>query len=352
MHDRNGNMTLMPGLKGKFDAWNRLVEVCDASDVSTARYDYNGRDQRIKKTTGDVVTKSFFNEKWQELESHTVQEASASVYVWGVRYIDDLVLRQRGNERLYSLADPNWNVVALTNTSGMVQERMRYDAFGTVTWLDSAFATKTNSDFAWNRTFTGQVLDSESSMMLYRNRYYHAGLGRFVTRDPIGYEAKDVNLFRYVSNEPLRKIDPLGTTSWGDWWNTRCCAGVSYDRRTHCCEDDTVVERVNMWRCHRPIYPGETGFNTWFHLHSYICCAGINEDCYNMTWGVKEGDSIPEEPNTSYENCNHYKVCPANYDECCNAPIAPWSYNPWPIPFVMKTCNTWSRGCVSGGIRQ
>jgi RHS repeat-associated protein len=94
---------------------------------------------------------------------------------------------------------------------------MRYDAFGKVTWLDSAFATKANSAYNWNRTFTGQVLDAETGLMLYRNRFYHTGLGRFVQRDPIGYEANDVSLYRYVGNGATRWVDPMGFRSWSEW---------------------------------------------------------------------------------------------------------------------------------------
>jgi len=61
-HDENGNRTVMPGMKNKYDAWNRLVEVRDSSDVLIAKYDYNGLNHRIRKTVGGVVTESFFNE--------------------------------------------------------------------------------------------------------------------------------------------------------------------------------------------------------------------------------------------------------------------------------------------------
>jgi len=207
-HDRNGNMTIMPGLRGVYDGWNRLVEARNASNVLIARYDYNGLNQRVRRAVGSVVTTSFFNAAWQELEA--VTGGQATVNIWGQRYVDDLVLRERGNERLYSLADPNWNVVATTNASGTVQERMRYDAFGRITWLNAAFAVKAGTDFAWNRAFTGQVLDSETGMMLYRNRFYHTGLGRFVLRDPIGYEGKDVNVYRYVVNNSCNSTDAHG----------------------------------------------------------------------------------------------------------------------------------------------
>jgi len=225
-HDRNGNMSVMPGLRGVYDAWNRMVEVRNASNVLLATYGYNGLNQRVRKTVGNVVTTSFFNREWQELESTTSN--TTSVYVWGQRYIDDLLYRDKGQERLYALADPNWNVVAITNAVGAVQERIRYDGFGKITWQDANFATKGSSGFAWNRTFTGQVLDAESGLMLYRNRFYHTGLGRFVHRDPIGYEAGDVSLYRYVGNQPDGWLDPMGLRTWGEWarqtWDAVCKA--------------------------------------------------------------------------------------------------------------------------------
>lgn len=207
-YDANGNMTLMPGLKGKYDAWNRLVEVRDSIGNQIATYEYNGANQRIKKTVGNIVTKSFFNEKWQELESQT--GIDQMTYVWGLRYIDDLVYREKDAERLYSLTDPNWNIVALTDSTGTVVERMKYDAFGKITWLDRDFDLKNDSGFEWNRTFTGQVLDIETGLMLYRNRFYHPSLGIFVSRDPIKYYSFDVNLFRYIKNIPSLHTDSMG----------------------------------------------------------------------------------------------------------------------------------------------
>jgi hypothetical protein len=49
-HDRNGNMTVMSGLQGKYDAWNRLVEVRNSSNILLATYAYNGINQRVTRT--------------------------------------------------------------------------------------------------------------------------------------------------------------------------------------------------------------------------------------------------------------------------------------------------------------
>jgi RHS repeat-associated protein len=119
-------------------------------------------------------------------------------------------LRERGIERLYSLADPNWNVIAICDSTGSIMERTRYNAFGMITWLDANFNTKNNSNYDWNRTFTGQVLDCETELMLYRNRYYSTELGRFVQKDPIEYDAGDVNIYRYIFNRSENHFDSSG----------------------------------------------------------------------------------------------------------------------------------------------
>jgi RHS repeat-associated protein len=127
-----------------------------------------------------------------------------------LRYIDDLVLREKGEERLYSLADPNWNVIAICNVSGDVQERYMYDAFGKRNVFDADFTAKTGTTFNWNRAFTGQVIDIETSLMLYRERYYNVLLGRFVTRDPINYEDDSCNIYRYIKNQSTSYVDSMG----------------------------------------------------------------------------------------------------------------------------------------------
>jgi RHS repeat-associated protein len=127
-----------------------------------------------------------------------------------LRYIDDLVLREKGTEILYSLADPNWNVIAICDQTGNIQERYTYDAFGKQNIFDANFTTKTTTDFNWNRTFTGQVLDKETGLMLYRNRFYHVGLGRFVVRDLFEYSAGDINIYRYVRNKSIVYRDQEG----------------------------------------------------------------------------------------------------------------------------------------------
>ena len=59
-------------------------------------------------------------------------------------------------------------------------------------------------------TYTGRELDGESGLYYYRARYYDPQTGRFLSEDPIGFDAGDQNLYRYVANNPITFVDPDG----------------------------------------------------------------------------------------------------------------------------------------------
>jgi RHS repeat-associated protein len=76
--------------------------------------------------------------------------------------------------------------------------------------LDANFGTRNATAIGNSIIYTGRQIDWETGLFYYRNRHYHAQLGGFVSRDPIGYESLDVNLYRYVFDNPLTHTDPSG----------------------------------------------------------------------------------------------------------------------------------------------
>jgi len=160
IYSRAGNMTTMPqpaspasSYSATYDAWNRLVEIADgANTVSEFAYDAAKRRIVQKSFVSGTLNETrhlYYTEpsRWQVVEERVGTSTSANrQFVWGLRYIDDLVLRDRdteGNgtldERLYSLQDANWNVTGLINTSGTVQQRFLYTAYGLPVFLSSSF---------------------------------------------------------------------------------------------------------------------------------------------------------------------------------------------------------------------
>jgi len=83
-----------------------------------------------------------------------------------------------------------------------VQNEYTYEPFGT--------ATETGSD-ANPFQYTGRENDG-TGLYYYRERYYHPGLSRFISEDPLDFAAGDSNLYRYVLDNPTNLTDPLGLT--------------------------------------------------------------------------------------------------------------------------------------------
>jgi RHS repeat-associated protein len=52
--------------------------------------------------------------------------------------------------------------------------------------------------------------NDDIGLYCYRARYYHPGVQRFISEDPIGLFGGDTNLSGYVANSPLAFTDPLG----------------------------------------------------------------------------------------------------------------------------------------------
>jgi RHS repeat-associated protein len=55
----------------------------------------------------------------------------------------------------------------------------------------------------------GYYTDSETGLCLLENRYYDAGTGRFLNRDPIGYAGGE-NLYNAFGSNPVNEVDPSG----------------------------------------------------------------------------------------------------------------------------------------------
>jgi RHS repeat-associated protein len=216
-YDANGNMTALPqpnvltdSYTATWDAWNRLVKLADAGST-VAEYQYDGLNRRTAKVVAGTTRHDYFSDQWQTLEERTGSSASADrQFVWGQRYVDDLVLRDRSSERLYALQDALFSVVALTNNSGVVQERFAYQPYGESEPLDPDFSPYSGTDFNWETRFTGRELDLESNLQINRRRYLHFQLGEWTARDPVEYKSSSLNLYAYVDNSPLNGTDPAG----------------------------------------------------------------------------------------------------------------------------------------------
>jgi len=125
--------------------------------------------------------------------------------------VDEILAMIDSSGAHYHHHDALGNVIALTNSSGALGETYRYDAFGKATVTNASTSVTADTSFFGNRIlYTGGEWVAEARLYDYRNRVYSAALGRFMQTDPILFEAGDVNVYRYVGNNPALLVDPDG----------------------------------------------------------------------------------------------------------------------------------------------
>jgi RHS repeat-associated protein len=115
------------------------------------------------------------------------------------------------------------NVAFVLDGNGVGFEKYSYDAFGKVTITDWAGNVRTTSQYGNRFMFTGREYLTEIGIYDYRHRFYQPELGRFLQSDPKGFDAGDMNLFRYCADDPVNRTDPDGTIdSWSRlmWWQS------------------------------------------------------------------------------------------------------------------------------------
>jgi RHS repeat-associated protein len=261
-HDAAGNMTTIPqpknlaaGYSAKYDAWNRLVSLNDGSDdVQVNEYDGNHR-RIVRDETGGSGDKlypknskpSYYNENWQcpicQRTKERVEDGSGidpdpvKQYAYHPYYIDAVACvwydenhDDADIERYHFLHDANFNVVAITNTSHDVVERYHYSPYGEVTHLEANYSVKTTQASSIGNEFlyTGRRLDPETGLQYSRWRYYISPLGRWATRDPIGYAGSPHNLYEYVDGTPVNIVDPSG--QWCESGTVQGCENACWAR--------------------------------------------------------------------------------------------------------------------------
>jgi len=220
-----------------YDEKNELLTATHKPTTSgsvdlTATYTYDAFGNRIESdvwqaSTGVVTTKfamdgwnpalagSTGNSNWNVLADLTSTGAVETRYLRG-DVVDQLFARFSYSGGTFT---PNWyltdmrgSVRYVINDSATVLDAIRYDGFGNIT-------TETNSTYRGRYAWTGRELDVETGLQYNRGRYYNAKIGKWMSQDPLGFDAGDSNLYRYVRNEPDRATDPSGYGPFDEWPN-------------------------------------------------------------------------------------------------------------------------------------
>ncbi len=235
-YDTKGNLSQDDNLRALvWDFDNRLKSTTLGGDSASYTYDALGR--RVSKNVNGTITvyvcmvvaqQGFSG--GQVCAEYAGSAAAANPqqkYVYG-SYIDEPLMKIDGAEgKLYYHTNRLFHVQALTDGAGAIVEGYQYDAYGRQTvftnaggdaqWFtsDDTSAVAGASALGNPYMYTGRRFDPETGLFYYRARYFSSELGRFVSRDPIGYEAGSLGLYEYVGGNSYFWIDPFGLEQQG-----------------------------------------------------------------------------------------------------------------------------------------
>ncbi len=212
VYDGNGNPTTYAGTAMTYDPENRLTSV---GTVMTAGYRADGL--RAWKETSAGRTYFLYDGYDIVCELDNAGNVTAA-NTWGA---NGLISRRAGGNSTFYTFDERGTTSQRHDASGNVITSHMADAFGTF-----ASSSATTDPYAGFGSQWGYYKDWETGFQLLGHRYYDAGTGRFVTRDPIGYEG-GINLYGYVGNSPTGWIDPDGLKRKRDFSGLIALGGIA-----------------------------------------------------------------------------------------------------------------------------
>ena len=200
-YDGNGNMRFEKDGSGavlkeyQWDQQNRLVKALLGTHESDYFYDGESRRVRIKELESGTQTK---DETFVWCGSRICQKRSGSTVQRN--YFEQGF--EEGTADYSYTRDHLGSVREVVGSDGTtVASRTSYDPWGKSTGTGAGAL----ADFG----FTGHYFDRPTGLDLTRHRGYDPGLGRWLSRDPIGLRA-GTNVYGYVDQNPILFIDSTG----------------------------------------------------------------------------------------------------------------------------------------------
>ncbi len=202
-YDAAGNMISNGSSSYTYDAENRLTATAGWT------YVYDGDGVRVIKCNGAYPTCSAGTLYWGGANALAESSLTGTMGAEYLFYLGQRMARNDlpGNIAHYYLQDHLGSARVTTNATGATEKQTDYSPYGGEIWVSG---TNVN-----HYKFTGKERDAESGLDNFGVRYHSSAIGRFASPDPTRNSAHSIepqswNRYSYVSNNPLKFVDPDG----------------------------------------------------------------------------------------------------------------------------------------------
>ncbi len=179
-------------------------------DGTAVTYLIDGRNRRIgKRVDGTLVQGLLYSNRLNPAAELDGSGTVVSRFVYGTRgNVPDYMVR--GGQTYRIIADPVGSPRFVVNTAtGTVAQQIEYDPFGKPTFRVGA------PDFQ-PFGFAGGLYDADTGLVRFGTRDYDPGSGRFTAKDPVLFEGGSANLYAYLDNDPVNRVDASGMGGGSD----------------------------------------------------------------------------------------------------------------------------------------
>lgn len=217
-YDADGNLTTIAGghFQATYNAENKpgSIQRKIGTETEIAAHVYDGSGLRVRREIDGEVIFYHYGPGDRLLFTTDGTGAVLTRYIWGDR---TLLAAVKGstltNGLRHYLTGRLMSVMGLTDAAGTMLATYNYDPFGNCARQVRQLGFVDDNPF----TFVGGlgVLDEGGGLFYMRQRFYDAATGRFLQKDPAGFEG-GLNLYAYAAGNPINAVDPAGT--WDINW--------------------------------------------------------------------------------------------------------------------------------------